>query len=59
MGRKLSASGYQFQTLISEIVESLPFQSRHGKALLSKEAGKPKNGARQQSRAKRFQGERS
>jgi len=30
IGRKLSASGYQFQTLIDGIVTSLPFQSRRG-----------------------------
>jgi hypothetical protein len=34
--RKLAASGYQFQTLIHEIAQSLPFQSRRGEAL-----GKP------------------
>ena len=47
IGRKLSASGYQFQTLISEIVQSLPFQSRRGEALLTKEAVKPKEVAKQ------------
>jgi len=47
IGRKLSASGYQFQTLINEIVQSLPFQSRRGEALLTKEAVKPKEVARQ------------
>jgi len=46
IGRKLSASGYQFQTLISEIVQSLPFQSRRGEALLTKETVKPKEVAR-------------
>jgi len=30
IGRKLSVSGYQFQTLIDGIVTSLPFQSRRG-----------------------------
>lgn len=33
INRKLAASGYQFQTLIHEIAESLPFQSRRGEAL--------------------------
>ncbi|MEO6727268.1 MAG: DUF1592 domain-containing protein [Blastocatellia bacterium] len=33
INRKLAASGYQFQTLIYEIAESLPFQSRRGEAL--------------------------
>ena len=47
IGRRLSASGYQFQTLISEIVQSLPFQSRRGEALLTKEAVRPKEVARQ------------
>jgi uncharacterized protein DUF1592/uncharacterized protein DUF1588/uncharacterized protein DUF1587/uncharacterized protein DUF1585/uncharacterized protein DUF1595/cytochrome c len=47
IGRRLSASGYQFQTLISEIVRSLPFQSRRGEALLTKEAVRPKEVARQ------------
>jgi hypothetical protein len=47
IGRNLSASGYHFQTLISEIVQSLPFQSRRGEALLTKEAVKPKEVARQ------------
>src|SRR5262249_27058362 len=28
--RKLAASGYRFQTLVTEIVRSLPFQSRRG-----------------------------
>lgn len=31
--RKLAASNYQFQTLIYEIAQSLPFQSRRGEAL--------------------------
>lgn len=30
---KLTASGYRFQTLIYEVVRSLPFQSRRGEAL--------------------------
>ncbi|HET6961940.1 MAG TPA: DUF1592 domain-containing protein [Terriglobia bacterium] len=47
IGRKLSASGYQFQILISEIVQSLPFQSRRGEALLTKEVVKPKEVAKQ------------
>jgi mono/diheme cytochrome c family protein len=36
IGRKLEASGYQFQTLIYEITQSLPFQSRRGEALAVK-----------------------
>jgi hypothetical protein len=31
--RKLAESGYGFQTLIYEIVRSLPFQSRRGEQL--------------------------
>ncbi|HEU0176965.1 MAG TPA: DUF1592 domain-containing protein [Blastocatellia bacterium] len=33
ISRKLEASGYQFQTLIYEITQSLPFQSRRGEAI--------------------------
>jgi hypothetical protein len=32
ISRKLEANGYRFQTLIDEIVRSLPFQSRRGEA---------------------------
>ncbi len=31
--RELAASGYQFQTLIHEVVESVPFQMRRGEAV--------------------------
>ncbi|MBK5256440.1 MAG: hypothetical protein JJE39_10440 [Vicinamibacteria bacterium] len=30
---RLEASGYGFQTLVSEVVKSLPFQSRRGEAV--------------------------
>jgi mono/diheme cytochrome c family protein len=40
--RKLTASGDRFQTLIYEIVQSLPFQSRRGEALTRDNAVKPK-----------------
>jgi hypothetical protein len=30
--RKLAANEYKFQTLIYEVVQSLPFQSRRGEA---------------------------
>jgi hypothetical protein len=40
--RKLAASGYRFQTLIDEIIESPPFQSRRGEALRRDSAVKPK-----------------
>jgi mono/diheme cytochrome c family protein len=45
--RKLAASGDQFQTLIDEIVQSLPFQSRRGEALVLDNAVKPKEVVRQ------------
>lgn len=41
--RKLAASGYRFQTLIYEIVRSLPFQARRGE--LSKNLNRPKETA--------------
>jgi hypothetical protein len=41
INRKLAASGYKFQTLIHEIVRSLPFQSRRGESR-SESAAKPK-----------------
>jgi hypothetical protein len=40
--RKLAASNYQFQTLIYEIAQSLPFQSRRGEAIKNDSAVKPK-----------------
>ena len=39
--RKLEADGYPFQTMIFEIVRSLPFQSRRGE-LTTQVAAKPK-----------------
>jgi hypothetical protein len=33
ISRALAADGYRFQTLIHEIVRSLPFQSRRGEAV--------------------------
>ena len=33
ISRNLAASGYPFQTMIYEIVHSLPFQSRRGEAV--------------------------
>jgi hypothetical protein len=35
-------AGYPFQSLIDEVVESLPFQSRRGEAVSSQNQGKPK-----------------
>ena len=35
--RKMAASGYKFQTLIDEVVNSLPFQSRRGELVTNKE----------------------
>jgi hypothetical protein len=42
INRKLAASGYRFQTLIHEIVNSLPFQSRRGEVAKPVTATKPK-----------------
>ncbi len=33
IGRKLTSSGYRFQTMVYEIVRSLPFQSRRGESV--------------------------
>jgi len=46
ISRKLAASGYRFQSLIHEIVYSLPFQSRRGEASKSQSVAKPKETAR-------------
>jgi hypothetical protein len=40
--RKLAASGYRFQSLVNEIVNSLPFQSRRGEVLKTDNAVKAK-----------------
>jgi hypothetical protein len=45
ISRKVEASGYRFQTLIHEIVYSLPFQSRRGEAPKSQNVAKPKETA--------------
>jgi len=42
ISKKLAASGYRFQTLIYDIVRSLPFQSRRGEVLQTDTAAKPK-----------------
>jgi len=47
INRKLAASGYRFQKLIQEIVQSLPFQSRRGETARMESAAKPKEVARQ------------
>ena len=44
--RRLADSGYGFQTLIFEIVRSLPFQSRRGEFLTTEKPAKPKEIAR-------------
>jgi mono/diheme cytochrome c family protein len=36
MNRELAASGYRFQTLIQQIVQSVPFQSRRGEEVAEK-----------------------
>lgn len=40
--RKLAASGYPFQGLVFEVVESLPFQSRRGELTKNEKTGKAK-----------------
>ena len=40
INRKLAADGYRFQTLIYEIVHSLPFQMRRGELVESTERRK-------------------
>ncbi len=40
MNRELGADGYKFQTLIHEIVQSLPFQSRRGEMVISQNTNK-------------------
>jgi hypothetical protein len=39
IGRKLAASGYPFQSIIFEIIRSLPFQSRRGELIANVGAG--------------------
>ncbi len=39
---KLAASGFGFQTLVSEVVHSLPFQERRGEDVTTENAVKPK-----------------
>ncbi|MFN3325829.1 MAG: DUF1592 domain-containing protein [Bryobacteraceae bacterium] len=47
IGRKLAESGYRFQTLIHEIVHSMPFQMRRGEVVRTEnQATKPKETAR-------------
>ena len=46
INRKLEADGYRFQTLIYQIVHSLPFQARRGEVLKSEKPAKPKEVAR-------------
>ena len=42
INKNLAASNYQFQSLINEIVKSLPFQSRRGEAVTTENSVKPK-----------------
>jgi hypothetical protein len=39
---KLASSGYGFQTLVSEVVHSLPFQERRGEEVTTDGQAKPK-----------------
>src|SRR5262249_29450827 len=42
INKTLAVDGYHFQTLIYEVVRSLPFQSRRGESVTKKQGGKPK-----------------
>jgi len=42
INRNLSASGYPFQSIVYEIVRSLPFQSRRGELTTTQSVVKPK-----------------
>ena len=42
LNRRLAANGYPFQTLVVEITQSLPFQSRRGELTKSQVTAKPK-----------------
>jgi hypothetical protein len=42
IGRKWAESGYPVQSLIFEVVHSLPFQSRRGELSTSQNVAKPK-----------------
>jgi hypothetical protein len=42
ISRNLAAQGYPFQTLIFEVVNSLPFQSRRGEVMTTENPAKPK-----------------
>ncbi len=46
ISRNLAAQGYPFQTLIFEVVNSLPFQSRRGEVMTTENSAKPKEIAR-------------
>ncbi len=46
INRKLAADGYRFQTLLHEVVRSLPFQSRRGEFVQSNKETKAKETAR-------------
>ena len=43
INKDMAADGYKFQTLIYEVVRSLPFQSRRGELVLSKNDTSPKD----------------
>src|SRR5205085_10230476 len=45
IGRKLAPSGYPFQSIIFEVVHSLPFQSRRGEGTTTQSTSKPKETA--------------
>ena len=42
INKTLAADGYHFQTLIYEVVRSLPFQSRRGELVTTQKDNKPR-----------------
>ena len=42
INKRVQADGYKFQTLIYEVVRSLPFQSRRGEMVTVQKNSKPK-----------------
>ena len=47
INRKVAADGYHFQTMVYEVVRSLPFQSRRGEQSVTKTAPAPKTAPKQ------------
>ncbi len=49
INERLATAGYPFQTLIQEVVQSLPFQSRRGEVVISQNIRTPHNDDHAQS----------